>query len=164
MRGEWSRQGNFGAFVEYNRIPRDNPYTFNTGLRGIGTNRLIVSGTGAANVLPFSQVELGTHRDLAQLGLFKNLLPGLDFKVSFKNEDKDGTRQWGRGGAPEFAVEPIDSTTRQLEALLEYKNERLQLSGGYYGSWYENNVGERGQFELYRRKRHAFRPQPSAGQ
>ena len=140
LRGEWQRQGNIGAFIEYSRIPRDNPFTFNTGLQGIGSNRLVVSGTGAA-ALPFSLVELGTHRDVTNLGFFKNLLPGLDFRVTFKNDDKEGTRQWGRGGAPEFAVEPIDSTTRQFEAILEYKTERLQLSGGYYGSWYENNAG-----------------------
>ena len=140
LRGEWLRQGNIGAFVEYSRIPRDNPFTFSTGLQGIGTNRLVTSGTGA-NALPFTLVDLGTHRDVTSLGFFKNLMPGLDFKVTFKNDDKEGTRQWGRGGAPEFAVEPIDSTIRQLEATLEYKTERLQLAGGYYGSWYQNDAG-----------------------
>jgi len=140
LRAEWLRQGNIGAFIEYDRIPRDNPFTFTTGLQGIGTNRLVTSGSGGA-ALPFTLVNLGTHRDVVNLGFFKNLMTGLDFRVTFTNDDKEGSRQWGRGGAPEFAVEPIDSTIRQLEAKLEYKTERMQLSGGYYGSWYENHAG-----------------------
>ncbi|MBI1195081.1 MAG: MtrB/PioB family outer membrane beta-barrel protein [Gammaproteobacteria bacterium] len=32
-----------------------------------------------------------------------------------------------------------NSTTRQLDALLSYAGERLNLSGGYYGSWYDNH-------------------------
>jgi MtrB/PioB family decaheme-associated outer membrane protein len=58
--------------------------------------------------------------------------------VTFKNEDKTGDRLWGRGGAPEFAAEPIDSTTRQLEAVLAYTGQAFQVQGGYYGSWYTN--------------------------
>ena len=64
---------------------------------------------------------------------------GYDFRVNFANEEKTGTRLWGRGGAPEFAVEPIDSTTRQLEAILSYTSQVFQLQGGYYGSWYTND-------------------------
>ncbi len=138
IRGEWLRQGNIGAYIDYNRIVRYSPYTFNTALVGIGTSTLIVPNT--ANP-PLSAFEPGTKRDIFDVGFFKNLMPGLDFRLSFKNEEKDGTRNWGRGGAPEFAVEPINATTRQVEAKLEYNAGRLQLDGGYYGSWYENNNG-----------------------
>lgn len=135
LRGEYLRQGDIGAAIEYSRTPRDNPFNINTGLQGIGSEQQtvinIAPGTGA-------NVELGTRRDGTGLRFYKNLMPGLDFNISFKNEDKDGTRHWGRGGAAEFAVEPIDSTTRQLEAKLDYTSERWQLSGGYYGSWYDN--------------------------
>jgi MtrB/PioB family decaheme-associated outer membrane protein len=63
---------------------------------------------------------------------------GYDLRVNFTNETKNGTRLWGRGGAPEFAVEPIDSVTRQLEAIASYTGQAFQLQGGYYGSWYTN--------------------------
>ncbi|MEK6209788.1 MAG: MtrB/PioB family decaheme-associated outer membrane protein [Pseudomonadota bacterium] len=135
LMGEFLRQGDIGVSLEYSRIPRDNPFRINTGLQGIGTAGLTVSGAGA-NAFPFTDVTLGTTRDLTQLGFYKNLMPGLDFNMSFKNEEKKGTRQWGRGSAPEFAVEPIDSTTSQLETTLSYAGEQLQLSGGYYGSMY----------------------------
>ncbi|HJV93307.1 MAG TPA: MtrB/PioB family decaheme-associated outer membrane protein, partial [Azonexus sp.] len=33
---------------------------------------------------------------------------------------------------------PIDSTIRQVEGTLSYTSKTWQLSGGYYGSWYDN--------------------------
>ncbi len=137
IKGEWLRQGNIGASLEYSRVSRDQPFIYNTGLQGIGTTTLrvptpsIVPGTG-------TNVELGTTRDRLTGKFFKNLGVGLNFNVSFRNETKEGTRGWGRGGAAEFAVEPIDSTIRLLEATLNYSREGLQLSGGYYGTQYDN--------------------------
>lgn len=137
IRGEYQRQGDFGGFLEYGRTTRDNPFTINTGLQGIGTTNLTVGTTLGS--FTKRDVELGTTRELTRLGGFKNLLPGLDFKIDFRNEDKTGTRQWGWGSAALFSVEPIDSTTRQLELMLQYSGERLQLSGGYFGTTYDNH-------------------------
>lgn len=137
LKAEWLRQGDIGVSMEYSRLTRDNPLTFSTGLQGIGTTNQLISGAGG-DALPMREVRLGTTRDLTQLGLFKNVLPNLDLKISFKNEKKEGTRHWGLGSDALFMVEPIDSTTRQLEATLAYAGERFQISGGYYGSWYNN--------------------------
>ncbi|WP_301101698.1 MtrB/PioB family decaheme-associated outer membrane protein [Propionivibrio sp.] len=137
IKGEYLRQGDIGGSVEYNKTPRDNPYTVNTGLQGIGTTNVTV-GTNLGSFAK-RDVDLGTTRELLRLGGYKNLLPGLDFKIDFKNEDKKGTRLAGWGSAALFSVEPIDSTTRQLEAMLQYTGKQLQLSGGYYGSWYDNH-------------------------
>jgi MtrB/PioB family decaheme-associated outer membrane protein len=139
IRADWLRQGNIGAFVEFSQTPRENPYTFNTGLRGIGTTNQTVSGAGA-NALPFAEYHIGTRRDLWNLGAYKNLIPGLELKVNYKHEEKTGNRQWGRGSAPEFAVEPIDSTTQQAEVVLNYMRDKLQLQGGWYGSWWNQNT------------------------
>jgi MtrB/PioB family decaheme-associated outer membrane protein len=136
MRAEWLRQGDMGVFLEYSRTPRDNPFTFLTGVQGIGTTTLRVPTPSATTL---NEVHLGTVRDMTHAGFYKNLGAGLSFRVSFKNEDKSGTRQWGRGGAAEFAVEPIDSNTRQLEAVLSRVGKRFQIQGGYYGSWYTND-------------------------
>ncbi|HYJ20116.1 MAG TPA: MtrB/PioB family outer membrane beta-barrel protein, partial [Burkholderiales bacterium] len=134
---DWLRQGNIGVTLEYSRIPRDQPFIYNTGVQGIGTTTLrvptpsIVPGSG-------TNVELGTVRDRIGVKFFKKLGESLNFNASFRNETKDGTRAWGRGGAPEFAVEPIDSTIRIFDAALNYSRSGLQLSGGYYGTQYEN--------------------------
>lgn len=137
FRVDWLRQGDIGAFLEYSRIPRDNPYTFLTGVQGIGTTTLRVPTPSATTL---NEVHLGTVRDRTGVGFFKSLGGGLGFRIHLQNEDKTGTRHWGRGGAAEFAVEPIDSNTRQLEAILSYAGKAFQIQGGYYGSWYTNDI------------------------
>lgn len=136
IKGEYLRQGNFGITLEYNRITRDDPKVYNTTLQGVGTTNQTVSATPATS--PRQLIELGTVREGIGLGIYKNLFPGLEFNLSVKNEDKTGTRNWGRGSAPEFAVEPIDSSIRQIEGVLSYTTKKFQISGGYYGSWYDN--------------------------
>jgi MtrB/PioB family decaheme-associated outer membrane protein len=135
IRGEWLRQGDVGVFLEYSRTPRSDPNTYLTGVQGIGTTTLRVPAV--ANPAR-SEVQLETVRERVGAGFLKNFGGGYDLRVSFSNEDKTGTRLWGRGGAPEFAVEPIDSVTRQLEAIVSYAGQAFQVQGGYYGSWYTN--------------------------
>ncbi len=145
LRFEHARQGDWGYFIEYNQIPRFNPYTVNTGLAGIGTATQTINGTALRNV------ELKTEREAVTLGFSKNLPAGWDFQVRFKNEEKDGARQWGQGrtnpvtippsptATVNFLTDPINQTTRQLDAILGYAGEKLQLSGGYYGTLFENH-------------------------
>lgn len=134
LRFEHNRQGNWRYFIEYNQTPRFNPYTVNTGLAGIGTATQTINGTALRNV------ELKTKREAVTLGFGKNLPEGWDFQVRFKNEEKDGSRQWGQGGAPvNFLIDPINQTARQLDAVVGYAGKDLQLSGGYYGTLFENH-------------------------
>ncbi len=137
FRAEWLRQGDVGASFEYSRTPRDNPIVFSTGLQGIGTPFQTISGAGAS-ALPLRDIELGTTRDATSVGFYKRLQRNLELKVNFRNEEKNGERHWGLGSQPYFLTEPIDSTTRLLDVTLDYGNDRLQLSGGYSGSWYDN--------------------------
>jgi MtrB/PioB family decaheme-associated outer membrane protein len=60
--------------------------------------------------------------------------------VRLRNEEKDGARRWGQGtfGNWRFLTDPINQTTRQLDATLNYSTDKLQLSGGYYGTTFEN--------------------------
>lgn len=140
LRGEWLRQGDIGFSFGFSRLTRDNPLTYSTGLQGIGSSNQTVSGTaGGALAYPSREISLGTTRDLFELGFYKDYAQKFDFRVSFKNEEKNGDRHWGMGGQAFFVVEPIDSTTRQWEAILSYAGEKLQLAGGYYGSQYTNH-------------------------
>jgi hypothetical protein len=132
IRAEFGRQGNVGLFLEYSRIPREDPFTYFTGVQGIGTTTLRVPAIASP---PLTEVHLGTVRDRVGAGVVKHFGGGYDFRVNFVNETKNGTRLWG--GRAEFA-EPIDSLTRQLEAILGYTSQAFQLQAGYYGSWYTN--------------------------
>ena len=137
---EVQQQGNMGGFVNYSRIPRLSPLEIRSGIRGVGSERMTISGasTPVDNTLSFHDVDLATYRDLIHLGFSKNLLKDVDLKLSFKNEEKNGSRHWGMGSMPLFVAEPIDSTTQQLDVTLEYTGDKLQLAGGYAGSWYQN--------------------------
>jgi MtrB/PioB family decaheme-associated outer membrane protein len=130
-RFEHEQQGNWGYFIDYSRIPRFEPLSINTTLTGIGTANQDLTGTTQR------PVKLETERDVAALGFTKHLGRGLDVQVRFRNEEKDGSRFFGRQG-PDFLAEPIDYTTNQWEAMLNYTGEKLQLSGGYYGTFFTN--------------------------
>ncbi len=89
----------------------------------------------------------------------KWITPQWQAELSFKNEDKTGARVTGRGYAcaayvcnstqsatnQTFALlmlpEPVNSSIRQIEAKLNFRGQALNLSAGYYGSFYTNNFG-----------------------
>lgn len=132
LRFEHRRQGDWGYFIDFSQTPRYSQYTVNTGLSGIGTPNQIVNGEALRDV------ELKTERTATTVGFDKVLPAAFDVQVRFRNEEKTGSRLFGRTGF-DFLAEPIDSSTQQVEATLGYAGERLQLSGGYYGGWYNNH-------------------------
>jgi MtrB/PioB family decaheme-associated outer membrane protein len=139
LRVDHERQGSWSYYVDYTKIPRYEPYQALTGVTGIGSNNLAIPSPAAATGL----VDLKVVRERVGLGYNKHLMGNWSFKIDFRNETKDGARLWARGttgdaGNFEFAPEPINSTTRQLDAVVGYTGERLQLSGGYYGTTYNN--------------------------
>jgi len=136
LRFEHNRQGDWGYFIEYGETPRYNPYTITTRLSGAGTAAQTINGVAT----PYN-LELDTKRDTLSLGLSKLLPRGFDVQVRFRNEEKDGARNWGQGtgNTINFLTDPINQTTRQLEVLIGYTGERLQVSGGYYGTDFINH-------------------------
>ena len=155
------RQGDWKYYGEYSGLIRYYPRTINTSLQGAGTTTPTVSllpvpGTG-------SDLDLKTERKAVTLGGEKWITPNLMFEATFKNEDKNGARIFGRGftcpsgaaptpvctalaaGANQWAIlllpEPIDSTTRQFEAKLNYIGDKFAVTAGYYGSFYNNHNG-----------------------
>ncbi len=148
------KQGDWKYFAEYSELVKRNPYTINTGLQGAGTTTptvvgLTTPGTGA-------NVDLKIKRQSIAVGGEKWITPNLLFEMNFKNEDKDGARVFGKGfacsnnwvaagsctAATQFALlllpEPINSTIRQFETKLSYAGDKLNINGGYYGSFYTN--------------------------
>lgn len=141
----YERQGNWGLGLQYYQIPRVAPYEVNSGVMGLGSENvtipaLIEPGSG-------DDITLKTERKGVGLKMNKYLAPNLNFRADFKNEDKEGKRHWGfranaavgRDSDVVFIAEPIDSTIRQFEAALDYSGKEFQMSGGYYGTWYDNH-------------------------
>lgn len=139
LRFEHQVQGDWGYYIDFTQIPRFEPYTANTAITGIGTPNLTIPTTPT----PGPAVKLMTERERLGLGFTKHLQGKWSMNVTFRNEEKTGARVFGRGttggaGNFEFMPEPIDSTTRQVEAVVSYNGDQLQLTGGYYGSMYDN--------------------------
>ena len=162
FRAGMQRQGDWKIFGEYNEITRHSPFTVNTGMLNAGSTRptvVAVSVPGSGSDLDFK-----LQRKAVSGSVEKWLSPSLKFEASFKNEDKDGIRQWGRGydcaayvcGSSTTAAlnqanflksailmipEPINSTIRQFDVKLNFHDEKLNLSAAYYGSFYTNTNG-----------------------
>jgi MtrB/PioB family decaheme-associated outer membrane protein len=131
LRLDYERQGQWGYSLEFSQTPRYIPYIFNTTLTGIETGVQTEGGTAARDV------QLSTRRDALGLGYSRSLGGGWSTTVSYRHEEKTGTRNWGHHST-RFLVDPIDYTTQQLEATLGYADKRLQLTGGYYGTDFSN--------------------------
>lgn len=153
---EFSRevQGQWKIAGEYNEQVRHDPLTLNTGMQGIGTTtptaNFVGLGAGANTNLELKRKAFG-------LSGLKWLSPNLSVEANFKTEDKDGARLSGIGGycsnvispicnvaSTTFAAmfllpEPVNATTRQIEGKIHYTNDKLSLTGGYYGSFYDNS-------------------------
>lgn len=156
----WKRQGNWRFAADFSELVRREPYSIDTGLIGAGTStpQVVHLPGGAGSGLDFDPK---TKRQGLGFGFSKWLSPSVEFKASLKTENRDGSRLYGRGfscpspvapgcapttGAnPGWAVlmlpEPIDSNHSQLEARISYAGEKLRLSGGYYGSFFNNSIG-----------------------
>ncbi len=152
------KQGNWKYSLDYNEMVRYDPRTINTGMLGAGTTtptvvRLATPGSG-------QDVNLDLKRQGITLAAEKWFSPSLQFQASFKNEDKDGARMFGKGFAcsaswvaagscatstTQWALlalpEPVNATTRQFEAKLNWNGGNFLLTGGYYGSFYTNSNG-----------------------
>lgn len=153
--------GDWKYSLGYSELVRHDPRTINTGLVGAGSTtptvvRLAAPGTG-------SELNLDLKRKSFTLGGEKWFGGSLLFDASFKSEDKDGARLFGRGftcpsgaapsptcttmgaGINAWALlmlpEPINSNIKQAEARLNFSSGNLMLNGGYYGSFYSNSNG-----------------------
>lgn len=155
----YEKQGAWKIGGDYSELVRHELRTINSGLLGAGTEtptvvRLATPGSGQNFDLQFKRVGMGLT---GEMWFGKSL----QMELAFKNEDKTGARTFGTGYACAAYVcsnaqnataknqtwallmlpEPVDSTTRQIEAKLNYHNQNLTVSAGYYGSFFTNGVG-----------------------
>ena len=140
LRFELRRQGDWGYFLEYSQIPRVEPFTAITAVTGIGTPDLSVPSASTPGV----PVKLKTEREVFGLGFDVAFADKFDFQMRAQQQEKNGERIFARGttGGPglfQFTPEPINSTTRMLETTFGFTDKKLQLSGGYYGTMYDNH-------------------------
>lgn len=149
-------QGDWRFNIDYSQIVHHEIRTINSGMLGAGTTtpQVVVIAPGAGQDLNFEM-----KRKAIGLSGDKWLGRGLQIEVAFRNEDKDGTRLWGRGydcasyvctttqngtntrWALLMVPEPVNFNTKQIDAKVNFIGEKLFLSGGYYGSFFTNTYG-----------------------
>jgi len=139
LRYEQGKQGDWRINLDINQIPRQETFGVTTAVTGIGTNNVTVP---AVQDTTGPNVTLKTLRTGTGVAYSKIMSEKLDLKVQVRNEEKDGTRIFGRGGfagGVEFVPEPIATTTQQFETILGYTGKKLQLSSGVYLSAFRND-------------------------
>lgn len=131
------RQGDWAYWFQGSQFKRREPLIVNTGLQGAGTANQSVSATATKRDL-----DLKVDRDIVTLGVRKFVTGAFDVKVSFTQDESSGARMLGRGtsNVMEFLTEPIDRVTRQWQLVLGYADRKMQFSGGYSGSSYDNKI------------------------
>ena len=158
LRFGWNKQGDWKVFADYNEQIHYDPYSVNTGSSGLGTTdpqvAVLPGGAGSGD-----SFDLKVKRTAFGLGLWKSITPLLNFEVKLNTEDRNGARAYGNGftcpsatapGCPPgagnrtgsailFLPEPIDSNTTLVDARVGYADGKLNLSAGYYGSFYNNS-------------------------
>ncbi|MBF0143674.1 MAG: MtrB/PioB family decaheme-associated outer membrane protein [Magnetococcales bacterium] len=130
-------QGAWGAELGFRQMPRIAPYTPYSNNSGLGTTSQVVAKPATPGL--GGPVTIGTRRDRTTFEAYKVFAKDFRVNLSVRNEEKSGNRQWGRGSAPEFLLEPIDWTIREFGTHVDYLGKGLQLALGYNGSWFENS-------------------------
>jgi len=154
----WQKQGDWQFTADYGELLRRDLYTVNTGMIGAGSQTPQVvhlpNGPGTGG-----EYDPSTKRKGLGLGFSKWFGQEVELVASLKSENKDGSRIFGvgmncpstvafscgattltqTGSAILLLPEPIDSNHTQAELRLNYAGERLRLTGGYYGSFYNNS-------------------------
>ncbi|MCM2251762.1 MAG: MtrB/PioB family decaheme-associated outer membrane protein [Ramlibacter sp.] len=156
----WKKQGDWKFSAEYRELVRRDTLVPNSGLTDAGSSDPVVAlpaggpGTG-------DDIDLKVKRTQLGLGFSKVISSGLQLDASVQTEKKEGSRLWGTGfscpspNAPGcrtttgaelgwaalMVPEPINANHSQAEARLSYSSGKLNLSGGYYGSFYRNDYG-----------------------
>lgn len=156
----WTRQGDWRLGANYGELRAINPYTVNTGVSGVGTTTPVATyltgGAGSGHDL-----QLSTKRKGFGLAGSKWFAGQYQFEANVSSENKSGAQLFGigsvcpstasagcsftpgvtAGSGVLFYPQPIDYNHTQVEARLTYAGSDLQLSGGYYGSFFSNDNG-----------------------
>lgn len=148
----YEKQGDWRLGLNYNEITKYAPYTINTKVAGVGTDKLTLNRDWRSSGGLGGESDLKLERTATSLWGSKLFADAFKFSFSFKTEDKSGAimsssygSTWnnpngsGRNyGTQYFAPQPGNYRHNQFEATLDYFTKTMQLTGGYYGSFFNN--------------------------
>jgi MtrB/PioB family decaheme-associated outer membrane protein len=147
----YEKQGDWKLGANYSELVHHELRTINSSMAGLGSAtplvKPVLQGAGLDYDLKLKRVGLGLSGE-------KWINQNLQFELAFKTENKTGARTSGLGyqcaayvcsGNLAFAQllvpEPVDTTTQQIEAKLNYHDKQWNVTAGYYGSFFSNANG-----------------------
>ena len=157
----FEKQGDWKLGLDFNQLVHREIYTVNSGMLGYGSTTPTIPANYPA---PGAGTDFNPKTTRMSLGLNgdKWITKALQFQFNVKSEDKEGVRTWGRGydcagpclgqignatsttrqrWAVLWIPEDVNSNITQVDARLNFHTDALFLSGGYYGSFYNNKNG-----------------------
>ncbi|MCM2288498.1 MAG: MtrB/PioB family decaheme-associated outer membrane protein [Sulfuritalea sp.] len=143
-------QGNWNLNFSVDQLKKSQTDTARFYHQGLGTSSLtfpVASRAANANTnfpaTQFSPFEIQHGRDIYRIGLNALLSKEWDFKVNYREDQRDGSRLTGfiySNGRASILPYQIDDKTQQIEAILAYANKVAQFQLGYTYSKFSNNL------------------------
>lgn len=147
---EYGKQGKFETHINYNELPHFTYDSAQTPFAGVGSENLILApGASPTNLHPLT---IETKRKQLSGGAALFLPKHWKTSLEVRQEHKSGT-DWIAGGlqrnngGPGISIgqsysvmlpEPIDQTTTEMDAALEYNGKKSQLKLTLHGSLFNN--------------------------
>lgn len=155
LQAEAGVQGLWNATFSFDGLKKSQTDTASFIYSGLGTSNLTLAPGCAAVanatlvtagcIANASKFDIQQGRDIYRLGATAALNSDWDFKVSYREDRRDGTRLVGvthSGATARSAILPyqIDDKTRQVDAVLSYATKSVQFQLGYHYSRFENSL------------------------
>lgn len=154
MQMEAGSYGDYKVSVGYSELPHYISNVSQSPYEGIGGTSLQLPGnfvkantTTAMRMTSLNDSDLTMKRSAESFGIAKSFGEDLDFKASFKNEDKNGVYSLGgtfgtTGGNTRAIVLPevINQSAKDFTATLAHNTEKYQAQLDYSLSIFNNNV------------------------
>ncbi len=155
----YEKQGDWRIGLDYNEITKYAPYTLNTKVGGIGTNTINLNQDFRSFKGLGPDTSLKLERTATSLSGNKFFSDRFKFSFSVKSEDKSGAIMSAANGntitgltpanagvpaagksyaTQYFAPQPENYKHNQIALSLDYFTKTFQLTGGYYGSFFNN--------------------------
>ena len=158
IRFDIKEQGTQSFTADYREIPNNRFSDGQTPYRGVGSTDLTLApgwqvATGSSNTTGFltlnqslANLKVDTLRRRMDLNYNRELAQRWNVKIDFRHETKKGERTIGSifgstGGNPRSVLlpAPVDFTTDNVDAMINWGNARAQVGFGLYASWFSND-------------------------
>jgi MtrB/PioB family decaheme-associated outer membrane protein len=150
FKAEGGIQGQWNANFSFDGLEKSQTDSARFHHQGLGHSTLTFpytrQATATATNFPnsqFREYDIQQGRDIYRIGLSTLINKEWDFKVNYREDQRDGSRMTGfvySSGNTSIVPYPIDDKTQQVEAILAYTTREAQFQLGYSYSKFSNSL------------------------